>query len=340
VRDAVGFERSAGRVTTPPVLTAFVFDKDAAERINDLAEGLDGLDGSRLLWIALRDPAEGDITEVQHVLELSDSSANRLVEHPAAPCVAYDGGRMHLTVYAASVSDGQASAVPIECVLGENFILTAHEDEIEVLEDFRERAENGQGSIGTLDAPSFAAVLLGWVVAGYVRAFEQIESELDDLDAHVMSSNANDAQECLDRLVELRRSIGTLRRTLRPHREVILSLAHPELDTLSSEESAERFLELERRLTQALEAARDAKESTLGSFDVLNARTTDRTNEIMKVLTLVTVILLPATVLGGIMGMNFDVSLFDVAWLFWIVIAAMLGVAALVLSMARIRRWI
>jgi magnesium transporter len=60
----------------------------------------------------------------------------------------------------------------------------------------------------------------------------------------------------------------------------------------------------------------------------------------MKVLTLVTVILLPATVLGGIMGMNFDVSLFDVAWLFWIVIAAMLGVAALVLSMARVRRWI
>jgi Mg2+ and Co2+ transporter CorA len=40
------------------------------------------------------------------------------------------------------------------------------------------------------------------------------------------------------------------------------------------------------------------------------------------------------------MGMNFDVSLFDVAWLFWIVIAAMLGVAALVLSMARVRRWI
>ena len=322
------------------MLTAFVFHEDAAERIDDVAEGFDRLGRKRLLWIALRDPVEEDISEVRNALELSDSSAKRLVEHPAEPCVTYEEGRMHLTVYAARVSDGHASAVPIECMLGEKFILTSHEDEIEVLEDFRERAEGGHGSIGTLDAPSFAAVLLGWVVAGYVRAFEQIESELDELDAHVMSSSANDAQECLDRLVELRKAIGTLRRTLRPHREVILSLAHPELDSLSSEESAERFLELERRLTQALEAARDAKESTLGSFDVLNARTTDRTNEIMKVLTLVTVILLPATVLGGIMGMNFDVSVFDVAWLFWVVIAAMLGVAALVLSMARVRRWI
>jgi magnesium transporter len=322
------------------VLTAFVFDKDEAERVEDVSDALRGLKGSRLLWIALRDPTDADISEVQNALDLSKSSARRLVDHPAEPCVAYESGRMHLTVYAASVSDGESSVVPVECVLGENYILTAHRDEIDVLEDFRERAEEGHGSIGTLDAPSFAAVLLGWVVAGYVRAFEQVESELDDLDAHVMSSSANDAQECLDRLVELRRSIGTLRRTLRPHREVILSLAHPELDTLSSEESAERFLELERRLTQALEAARDAKESTLGSFDVLNARTTDRTNEIMKVLTLVTVILLPATVLGGIMGMNFDVSLFDVTWLFWIVIAGMVGIAALVLSMARVRRWI
>ena len=323
------------------MLTAFVFDQDAAERIDDLTEGLDGLDGDdRLLWIALRDPAQEDIAEVQDALELSDSSANRLVEHPDAPCVTYEGGRMHLTVYAASVSGGDPSVIPVECLLGENLILTAHEDEIEVLEDFRKRAEEGQGSIGALDAASFAAVLLGWVVAGYVRAFEQIESELDELDAQVMASTANDAEQALGRLIELRRAIGTLRRTLRPHREVILSLAHPELDTLSSEESAERFLELERRLTQALEAARDAKESTLGSFDVLNARTTDRTNEIMKVLTLVTVILLPATVIGGIMGMNFEVGLFAHAWVFWLVITGMVGIAALVLSLARMRKWI
>jgi magnesium transporter len=322
------------------VLTAFVFDRDTADRIDDLEKGVDRLKGNRLLWIALRDPVEQDISEVQDALELNGRSTQRLIDHPAEPCVDYEEGRMHLTVYAASVSDGETSVIPIECLLGERFILTSHDDEIEVLEDFRERAENGQGSIGTLDAPSFAAVLLGWVVAGYVRAFEQIESELDELDAHVMSSSANDAQDSLDRLVALRRSIGELRRTLRPHREVIQSLGHPELDVLSSEKSAERFRELERRLTQALDAARDAKESTLGSFDVLNARTTDRTNEIMKVLTLVTVILLPATVLGGIMGMNFEVSLFDVAWLFWVVIAGMLGIAALVLSMARARRWI
>jgi magnesium transporter len=60
----------------------------------------------------------------------------------------------------------------------------------------------------------------------------------------------------------------------------------------------------------------------------------------MKVLTLVTVILLPSTVLAGVMGMNFRVGLFDLVWMFWAVIAAMLGIAVLVLSVARSQRWI
>jgi magnesium transporter len=63
-------------------------------------------------------------------------------------------------------------------------------------------------------------------------------------------------------------------------------------------------------------------------------------NDIMKVLTLVTVILLPATMLAGIMGMNFKVGIFNRVWLFWIVITAMFTIAVLVLSVARSRRWI
>ena len=121
---------------------------------------------------------------------------------------------------------------------------------------------------------------------------------------------------------------------------MVVSLSHPELDALSSEKSAQRFADLERRVTQALDTAREAKESTFGSFDLLVTRIGHRTNDIMKVLTLVTVILLPASVIGGIMGMNFQVGLFDQAWVFWVVIAAMLAIAVAVLSVARNRAWI
>jgi uncharacterized protein YbjT (DUF2867 family) len=48
----------------------------------------------------------------------------------------------------------------------------------------------------------------------------------------------------------------------------------------------------------------------------------------------------PSTVLAGIMGMNFQVGVFDLVWMFWAVIVAMVGIAVLVLSLARSRRWI
>ena len=321
------------------MLTLFVFDKRESRREEDLPQALKGLDDGALLWIALRDPTEEEVAVVQQALELSDKQTQRLLEQPGRASLADAGEHMHVTLYVSSSEEGKPVLRPVECVLGRNWVVTAHEAEIEVLEEFRERAEGG-GQVGALDSPSFVAAVVEWVVTSYFRAFEEIEGELEELDAKVMSGVPKSVSEDLARLVELRRSIGTLRRALFPHREVIVALAHPELDLLSTETSAERFGAIERRVAQAMDAAREAKESTRGSFDLLVARLGQRTNDIMKVLTLATVILLPSTVLAGIMGMNFQLGVFDLVWMFWAVIAAMLGIAVLVLSVARTQRWI
>ena len=321
------------------MLTSFLFDERESEQVEDWRAELGGLADDQLLWLALRDPTEDEVAALQDGLELADEDSRRLLEQPRRASLADAGERMNVTLYAAAFEDGEPTLTPIECVLGQNWIVTAHHGKVEVLEEFRERAEGG-GEVGALDPPSFVAAILEWVVAGYFRAFEAVESELEELDARVMSGTPKDVSDDLARLVDLRRAIGTLRRALAPHREVVVALAHPELDALSTERSAEKFAGLESRLTQALDAARESKESTFGSFDLLVARIGQRTNDIMKVLTLVTVVLLPSTVLAGIMGMNFQVGLFNAAWVFWVVIAAMISIALLVLAAARSRSWI
>ena len=321
------------------MLTVFVFDERESRREEDLRGSLDRLGENALLWLALRDPTDEEIATVQEVFEFSDEQAHRLREPPNRASLLDSGEHMHVTLHVASGEGGDPVLRPVECVLGPNWVVTAHEAEIEVLEEFRERAEGG-GQVGALDSPSFVAAVVDWVVTSYFRAFEEVESELEELDAKVMSDIPKDVSDDLARLVELRRSIGTLRRALTPHREIIVALAHPELDLLSTEASAERFAALENRVAQAVDAAREAKDSTRGSFDLLVARIGQRTNDIMKLLTLVTVILLPASVLAGIMGMNFKLGFFDLTWMFWAVIAAMFAVAVLVLSVARSRRWI
>jgi Mg2+ and Co2+ transporter CorA len=321
------------------MLRAFLFDERESEQVEDWRAALEGLADDQLLWLALRDPTEDELAALQEALELDDENAQRLLEQPSRASLADAGERMHVTLYAADIEEGGPVLAPIECALGPNWIVTAHREKVEVLEEFGERAEGG-GPVGALDAPSFLAAIFESIVASYFRAFEAVERALDELDTRVLLSTPKDVSGELARLVEVRRAIGTLRRALSPHREVVAALSHPELDALSSEDSAKKFAAVESRLTQALDAAREMKESTFGSFDLLVARIGQRTNDVMKVLTLVTVILLPSTVLAGIMGMNFKVGLFDLEWMFWTVLAAMLGIAVLVLSVARSQRWI
>src|SRR5512132_176906 len=237
------------------MLTAFVFDVEQSKQVEDWAPALERLDQGQLLWLAMHDPTEEEVAALQETLELGDS-VRRLREHPRSASVADEGEHMYVTLYAVSGDGDAPELIPVECVLGPNWIVTAYRGEIEVLEEFFERAQGG-GQIGALDAPSFVATIIDWIVASYLRALDAVEGELEELDARVMTNTPRAAADDLTRLVELRRTIGTLRRALSPHREVVVSLSHPELDALSSEKSAQRFADLERRVTQALDAARE-----------------------------------------------------------------------------------
>ena len=178
------------------------------------------------------------------------------------------------------------------------------------------------------------------VLTGYLDAFEAIELELEEFDTRVMRGEFEEPEDELERLVELRRDVGALRRALVSHRMVLLALTRPEIDAVTSSKHTERFRELQGRLEDVVQAARDSRDSVVGSFDVLVARTGQRTNEIMKVLTLGTVLLLPGALIAGVMGMNFRIGLFDIGWFFWIVCSAIVALAAVTLVAARKRRWI
>ena len=118
----------------------------------------------------------------------------------------------------------------------------------------------------------------------------------------------------------MRREVGKLRRALAAHRSALVALTHPELEALGDNASGERFKSLFSRFEATLQEARDAREAIVGSFDVLIARGGHNTNQIMKVLTLTSVILLPGALLAGVMGMNFKVGLFEHASIFWVVV--------------------
>ena len=85
---------------------------------------------------------------------------------------------------------------------------------------------------------------------------------------------------------------------------------------------------------------RERRDLLLGSFDILMARTGQRSNRAIQTLTVLSAMFLPAAVLAGVMGMNFDLPIFDDGRAFMIVVGVMIGVALAILSVARVKRWI
>jgi magnesium transporter len=294
-----------------------------------------------MLWLDLQDSSEKEESKVREALHLSgEDSFAEADENPSLEqCDSY------LRVDAVAVSDasGNSSAetVALSCFIGENWILTVHASELGVVNDFRERAEGG-GEIGILDAPSFLEVLLGRVVTSYLQAFDKLEADLEEFDLRVLRSTRRNAEEEIGILIEIRQRVGRLRRSLALHRDLFAALTEAEFDPVSTEDSAERFGQLAVKTDAALAAARDAKEAINGSFDVLIARTEHRTNEIIKVLTVASILLLPGTLIAGVMGMNvnFSASTFAHSPIFLGAVVAILLVAGATLGVARSKRWI
>jgi magnesium transporter len=320
-------------------MSAILFDRDQVEHLDDLPERPQRLKGSRLLWVDIDQRGAESSAKVAEAFGLDDATRDRLASSSKGPVFSDHGRYIHVTTYSpCEEEDDEDDLVALECVVGENWVITAHDRPVEVLREFSDRV-SGSGDTGVLDGPAFLATLLEWVLGAYSAAFEQLEERLEEFDVQAMRGRGR-AEQDIERLIAERRKVGVLRRALAAHRSALTALTHPELEALGNDSSEERFQSLMTRFEAAVQEARDARESIVGSFDVLIARTGHRTNDIMKVLTLTSVILLPGALIAGVMGMNFKVGLFQSTWVFYVVLAVILGIALTTLAVAKLRDWI
>lgn len=317
-------------------MSAILFDRDHVDQLEELSDRPDRLRGSKLLWVDLHGESEFSVDEVAEELDLDEETRRCLAAPNEKACFNDFGRYIHLTTYAPR-EDEEGELHALECVVGQNWVITAHDRPIPVLDEFAARV-SGSGDTGSLDGPSFLAALLEWVLGAYTAAFERIEQRLEDFDVNAMRGQG--ADEDIELLIEMRQEVGKLRRALAAHRSALVALTHPELEALGNKGSGERFESLFTRFEATLQEARDAREAIVGSFDVLIARGGHHTNQIMKVLTLTSVILLPGALLAGVMGMNFKVALFRDTWLFWVVIAVIVAIAPATFGIAKKRGWV
>jgi magnesium transporter len=323
---------------------AMLFDADGDDRPLEITD----IDGTRigdrqLLWVDVEDDdaqsADALLPELVQRLGLGDGALAILRERGSATRL-QNVGDWFLAQVVAVEHEGQlrfgGRALAIVC--GANFVVSLHRGPLALIHQLRDR-ERADTRIGSLGAESFAASLLDWVVDSYLRAVSDFEAAVDRLEVTVLASRVH--HECLPELARLRRGASRLRRMLSPHRQVFGSLARPDFRPSEDGVADRHFRALEAHFERAMDAVENTRDLVVGSFELFATRSAERTNDTMRVLTFVTVLLGSLAVVVGALGMNFKAPLFDSGERgFWSAIVVMLAIAVVGTGLARWRRWI
>ena len=318
------------------------FDADRRDQVLEVDEALASEPSERqLLWIDIAGPMpEGLVTRLTDTFELDDATATALDAAVAEPALSVHGSYLHITVAAEPNPSRPRDSPWLTAVAAPNVVITSHEQPITFLEDLDDQVQ-ADSAYGLLDSQSFLATLLHVTVTSYLRSVDRIEEDVERLDE--LSLRDRRQKQLLRDLVNVRDRIAELRRLLARHRYVYAALDGVVLGDPGGEPTPAvvALADVAKRYAEAMVAIEGARELVLGSFNVFSTRTAQRTNDTMKALTLVTVLLLPGSLVAGLLGMNVVVPLNkDDPSAFWMVIAGVAVLALVILVVARVRRWL
>jgi magnesium transporter len=317
-------------------LRAVLYDAKGDDREVDLdREKTPKVDRDRLLWIDIDNRDIADLAKAAAAVGLESEGLRRLAREDQAARILRLPDRVVLTLGTVDPKDGEARRRELDIVVGVNHVITVHDEPLTTVDAFRAEIDQEE-ELGRLDAAAFVAGLIDTALSAFFQQIETIERDIDALDE--LAIRSHDGASFLATVVTLRRRIARLRRVLAPNREALLPLERPDFELRT--DLGPIWPGLVQRLERGIDGLENARELLVGSFDLYLGRASQRTNDVMKALTLLSAIALPGVVVAGVMGMNFKATIFEDPNNFYLVIGAMITFSLAILGIARWRRWI
>lgn len=294
----------------PPVLYAIDYDADGlVERtVADLAELAAVRDAAaaagRRLWVDVR--GLGDEALLRGVAALFDVGELALEDAVNVPQRAasrlYQRHHALIACMPALGAAGAIAAPQVGILIGEGHLLTFQERFFGFFEPVRQRLRDGRGPIRASGPAHLAYALLDTLVDHFWPIVQALAEEIEELEDEVMERPGADV---LTRVHRVRRRLVVIRRLGLPQREAIASLLRD--PTPFVDDGVRLYLrDTLHHAEQILELVDSSREMCVALMEIHLSNVSQRTNEVMKVLTILSSIFIPATFLAGIYGMNLE----------------------------------
>ncbi|HEX8277377.1 MAG TPA: magnesium/cobalt transporter CorA [Segetibacter sp.] len=225
----------------------------------------------------------------------------------------------------------------ISIVLGKNFVITFQDDaQRDVFNGIRDKLKLKGSKLRQRGADYLCYSLVDIIVDHYFEVMEKLGDKIEELEEEIIRVSNT---KSLAKLNSFRKELIVLRRNVAPVRELVNGFIKSESDLLD-EKINKYFKDVYDHIIQATDVAENYRDLMTNMQDLYISQVNLKMNEVMKVMAIVTCLLAPATVIGGIFGMNFDVIPYaHQKWGFYATVTAMLVVPLIMLVVFKKRRW-
>jgi len=289
----------------PPQIRLVAYDAQGVEErdVGDV-ETLAALPGDRIIWVDVR--GLGDETVLRRIGELFAIHPLALEDAVNVPQRAsstlYENQQV-IVVRVPMIGEGGEIDAPQVCfVLGQRSLITFQERPFGFFDPVRARLRAGIGPIRTLGPDYLAYALIDTLIDRYYPIVQTLSEEMEELEAEVIEHPLEDS---LAKIHQVQRKLVLLRRIGAPQREALAALLRDHSPLVG--EPVRVFLrDTYDHAAQIMEAVDSTREMGIGLVNLHLSNVSQRTNEVMKTLTLVASIFIPLSFLAGVYGMNFD----------------------------------
>lgn len=263
------------------------------------------LDSESVSWVDVRGFGDEDILlRLGHIFKLHPLVLEDVVNVPQRPKVEdYDDQLVIIAQMVVPKPDRLGFwREQVSLVLGKTYLLTVQEEpEQDCFEPVRERIRFSKGSIRERHADYLAYALLDSIIDGFFPVLEDYGERIEDLENEVVVSPTS---KTLDKIHQIRRDLLLLRRAIWPQREAINALIR-DASPLISHDVQIYLRDCYDHTIQVLDMVETYRELASSLMDVYLSSVSNRMNEIMKVLTVISTLFIPITFVAGVYGMNF-----------------------------------
>ena len=303
------------------------------------AGGLAGLieDRERVTWVDLEDPNEEETVLLETVFHFHTLAIEDCIHSRSFPKIDVFEDHLFLVVHGILLERGKRDFAnsPVNLFLGRNYLVTHHPQPVRSIHSTKALLAKSDSAIAR--GPDFLMhTVLDFLVDNYQPILDEMDEIVDEIEHRIVE---HPEEKVLHDILAFKRTLQRLRRIAAYQKEILNRLSREEFGVIDPKLQI-YFRDVFDHLVRVTDLADSYKEVLASAIEAYLTVVSNRLNEVMKVLTIFSTILMPLTLLASIFGMNIEFPFHANVHAFRITMAVMVLIAIAMLIYFHRRRWL